>query len=155
MKIVFVLNEGQEKSHAFGATNIKLSAKKILSDYSQRWSIEVFFKNAKQYLNYGKEQVSNFDSIVACDALVLLRYCFLTYLAFKSKSSFYDHVCNLRKQKLTQCFGIQLLMYFLNRLKAVIQHACYLIENQMVDQALNLLKSLADYSPKLAVNCET
>ena len=57
MKIVFVQNNGSDKWYAFAATNSALSSQKILEYYSQRWSIEVFFKNCKQYLNYGKEQM--------------------------------------------------------------------------------------------------
>ena len=74
MKIVFVQNNDEKKWHAFGSTDHQLSAHKILEYYSQRWSIEVFFKNCKQYLNYGKEQVSNLDSIIASDAVVFTRY---------------------------------------------------------------------------------
>ncbi len=148
MKIVFIQNDGQDKWHAFGATNNKLSAKKILADYSQRWSIEVFFKNIKQYLNYGKEQVSNFDSMIASDAIAYLRYCFLTYLAFKVKSTFYDRICSLRKQKLTQCFGVRLLIFFLDRIKAVIQYVCNLIEHQEINQALEVFKVILNCSPK-------
>lgn len=46
MKIVFILNDDQQKWHAFGSTDIKMSAKAILEHYSQRWSIEVFLRTA-------------------------------------------------------------------------------------------------------------
>ena len=49
MKIVFILNDGENNWHAFSSTDAKLSANKILEYYSKRWSIEVFF--------YGKEKI--------------------------------------------------------------------------------------------------
>ncbi len=149
MRIVFVQNEGQDKWHAFGATNTKLSAKKILASYAKRWSIEVFFKNCKQYLNYGKEQVSNFDSIVASDAIVYLRYTLLTYLAFKNKTSFYENVHLIRKDQLAHCFGIQLLKFFMNQLKALIQYVVNLIQNDQKEKAMEALKTIEKFNPKL------
>ena len=80
LKIVFIENDSSDKFHAFASTKTTLTFQEILEHYSQRWSIEVFFKNCKQYLNYGKEQVSNFDSLVASDSLVFTRYIILTYL---------------------------------------------------------------------------
>jgi len=57
MKIVFILNEGENNWHAFSSTDAKLSANKILEYYSIRWSIEVFF--------YGKEKIMQ-SSIMKC-----------------------------------------------------------------------------------------
>jgi hypothetical protein len=107
MKIVFVQNDASNKWHAFAATDSSLSSQKILECYSQRWSIEVFFKNCKQYLNYGKEQMSNLDSIIACDALVFMRYIFLSYLAFKEKATFYEKFNALYKSQTRKAFGIE------------------------------------------------
>jgi hypothetical protein len=140
LKIVFVQNPDEEKWHAFAATNIKLSAQTILEAYSQRWSIEVYFKNCKQYLNFGKEQMSNLDSIIASDALVMMRYCILTYLAAKTKAKFYATFEILRDQNLKQCFGIKLLQYFLNQLRFIIIKIKELIELDLKEQALKLLQ---------------
>jgi len=142
LKIVFVQNPDEEKWHAFAATNTKLSAKAILEAYSQRWSIEVYFKNCKQYLNFGKEQMSNLDSIIASDALVMMRYCILTYLAAKTKAKFYATFEILRDQNLKQCFGIKLLQYFLNQLRFIIKKIKELIELDLKEEALKLLQQL-------------
>ena len=150
MKIVFVLNEGEEKWHAFASTNIQLSAQKILEYYSQRWSIEVFFKNCKQYLNYGKEQMSNLDSIIACDALVFLRYMVLTYLAYLNQSSFYEKFNTLRKKHTTNVYGMRLLKFFFNKLQFIINEVCNLIKKDQKEKALNLLENMADF--KLNIN---
>ena len=148
MKMVFVLNDGEEKWHAFSSTNTQLSAQKILEYYSQRWSIEVFFKNCKQYLNYGKEQMSNLDSIIACDALVSLRYMILTYLAYLNQSSFYEKFNAIRKKHTTNVFGMRLLKFFLNKLQFIINEVCSLIKKNQKDKALNLLENMANLNLK-------
>ena len=142
MKIVFVQNDSSEKWHAFAATDSALSSQKILEYYSQRWSIEVFFKNCKQYLNYGKEQMSNLDSIIACDAFVFMRYMFLSYLAFKENVTFYEKFNSLYKAQTKKVFGIELLKFFLNRLQYMIQQIRSFLERGLTEQAIILLDAV-------------
>ena len=142
LKIVFVQNPEQDKWHAFAATDIRLSAKVILETYAKRWSIEVFFRNCKQYLNLGKEQMSNLDSIIASDALVMMRYSILTYIAAKVKAKFYAIFDSLRDQNTKQCFGIKLLQYFLNQLRFIVDKVKELIELDLKKQAIELLEQL-------------
>ena len=142
MKIVFVQNDGSDKWYAFAATNSALSSQKVLEYYSQRWSIEVFFKNCKQYLNYGKEQMSNLDSIIACDALVFMRYIFLSYLAFKENVTFYEKFSSLYKSQSTKAFGIELLKFFFNRLQYMVQQIRNLLERGLYDQAIVILDAV-------------
>ena len=144
LKIVFIQNEGKDKWHAFAATDIRLSAAKILEYYSQRWSIEVFFKSCKQHLNFGKEQMSNLDSIIACDALVFMRYILLTYLAFIDDSTFYNKFDAIRKVHTINTFGMRLLEYFLNKLSYLIEEICKLISDGFTDKALELLQNLSN-----------
>lgn len=131
LKIVFVQSEGKEKWHAFAATDTRLAAKAILEAYSQRWSIEVFFKNCKQYLNLGKEQMSNLDSIIASDALVMMRYTVLTFMSAKNKMRFYTTFDTLREQNSEQCFGLKLLHYFLNQLQFFLQKIEELLQHDL------------------------
>jgi hypothetical protein len=142
LKIVFVQNPQQDKWYAFAATNVNLGAQAILCAYSKRWSIEVYFKNAKQYLNLGKEQMSNLDSIIASDALVMLRYAVLTYIAAKHKAQFYATFDALRDQNTKQCFGIKLLQFFLNQLRFVIKKVAQLVELDLKEQAIKLLQQI-------------
>ncbi len=148
LKIVFVQNDDNDKWHAFAATNIKLSAKAILEAYSKRWSIEVFFKNSKQHLGYGKEQMSNLDSIIACDALVLMRYAILTDIAAKENAKFYTTFDSLREQNSKQCFGIKLLQYFLDQLSFILDKLEEFVQNDFKEQAIELLKALRNINVK-------
>ena len=144
LKIVFIKNEGKDKWHAFAATDTSLSAKKILEHYAQRWSIEVFFKSCKQYLNFGKEQMSNLDSIIACDALVFMRYILLTYLAFEDESTFYDKFDAIRKVHTINTFGIKLLKFFLDKFRYLIQEVSELIRSGSSEEAIELLHCFAN-----------
>ena len=142
LKIVFVQKPEQDKWYAFAATNTNLSAEAILAAYSKRWSIEVYFKNAKQYLNLGKEQMSNLDSIIASDALVMMRYAVLTYIAAKHKARFYPTFDVLRDQNTKQCFGVKLLQFFLNQFSVLLKRVTKLIELDLKEQAIELLKQI-------------
>jgi len=47
--------------------------------YKIRWTIEVFFKEAKQYLLLGKSQSQDFDAQIADTTLSFIRYILLSY----------------------------------------------------------------------------
>lgn len=146
MKIVFVHNEGELNWHAFASTNTKLNAKKILEIYSKRWSIEVFFKNCKQYLNFGKEQMSNLDSIIASDALVFMRYLILTYISSCTNDGFFEVLEKKRINIKMLTYGTRLLKYFLNQLKYFVDCICNLIAEDKKNEAIELLQNI--FNPK-------
>ena len=140
MKIVFILNDGQQKWHAFCSTDIKMSGKTILENYSQRWSIEVFFKNCKQYLNYGKEQASNLDTICCSDAIVFMRYLILTYISYKENTELYASIERNRTQIKFIEYGFRLLRYFMKRITFIIEIVMRMIEENQKENAINILK---------------
>jgi len=76
VRILFVSN-GKKQWSAFLSTDLELNSSEILNYYSRRWSIEVFFKDAKQMLLLGKEQSSTFEAVVASYHLVMIRYLLL------------------------------------------------------------------------------
>lgn len=72
---VFISKRGVNGAwHTIITTNTKLTFKKTIEIYSIRWSIEVFFKEAKQLLGLGKCQSTNFDVQVAQTTLTMIRY---------------------------------------------------------------------------------
>ncbi len=48
-------------------------AQEIIEIYAKRWSVELFFKDCKQLLYFGKEQNRGFDAIIAHHSLVFIR----------------------------------------------------------------------------------
>lgn len=78
-KIVFVRDKNNSKKWiAFITTDMSLSEEQVIALYGKRWSIEVFFKICKSYLNLGKEfQGISYDAITAHTAVVMTRYMIL------------------------------------------------------------------------------
>ena len=62
------------------STDTELSFLKAMEIYSIRWSIEVFFKECKQYFNLGKCQAQDFDSQIADTTISLIQYIMMAYL---------------------------------------------------------------------------
>lgn len=65
--------------HLLLTTNLDLSFIDLMEVYQIRWSIEVFFKECKQYLNLGKCQSSCFDAQIADATVVMLQHIMLSY----------------------------------------------------------------------------
>jgi hypothetical protein len=65
---------------AIFSTDRELSAREIVKKYILRWSIEVFFKEAKQRLGLGKDHSRSFAAQVFSTTQAFVRYSILAYL---------------------------------------------------------------------------
>ena len=74
IKLFFIRYRGQKKWRIIMCSNIKLSFLKMLEIYQIRWSIEVFFKEMKQYLGLGNCQSRDFDAHIAHTTLAMITY---------------------------------------------------------------------------------
>ncbi len=61
------------------STDVSMSALAIMKVYALRWSIEVFFKEAKNLLRMGKCQSVDFDAQIANISISLLLYIVMAY----------------------------------------------------------------------------
>lgn len=86
VRLLFV-SDGHKDWQALLCTDLELDPTQILSYYARRWSIEVFFRDAKQMLYLGKEQSNTFDALVASYSLVMIRYLLLVYILGKRRLS--------------------------------------------------------------------
>jgi hypothetical protein len=80
VKLVFCQPERRKKFALFLSTDVDLEITDILRKYSHRWSIEMFFRDAKQRLGLGKEQNRDFDAIIAHQSFLVIRYLLLSFL---------------------------------------------------------------------------
>jgi len=72
---VFISKRGRNgKWHTLITTDIKLKFVRAIEIYSTRWTIEVFFKEAKQLFGLGKCQSTNFDVQVAQITITMTQY---------------------------------------------------------------------------------
>ena len=97
--------------------------------------------------------MSNLDSIIACDALVFMRYIFLSYLAFKENATFYEKFNSLYKSQARKAFGIELLKFFLNKLQYMVQKIRNLLEHGLNEQAMVLLDAVSQLPDNHAEFC--
>jgi len=72
---IFIIRKGTNGAwHTIVSTDKTLTFTKMMSKYSTRWSIEVFFKETKQLLNLGRNQSTNFDVQVAQTTITMIQY---------------------------------------------------------------------------------
>ncbi|RLD64510.1 MAG: hypothetical protein DRI84_08580 [Bacteroidetes bacterium] len=78
--VLFFVNIGKgENWRLLVSTDNNISFNKLMEVYKIRWTIEVFFKEAKQYLLLGKSQSQYFDAQIADTTLSFIRYILLSY----------------------------------------------------------------------------
>jgi len=84
LSITFVMDKRNKRNWlAIGTTDLSLSPQQVISLYSRRWNIEVFFKTVKTYLGFASEcQSRSFDAIVCSVAVVFTRHMMLTWMKF-------------------------------------------------------------------------
>ncbi|MEJ7677706.1 MAG: transposase [Segetibacter sp.] len=76
---LFFSRFGQKgKWHLILTTDTSLSYIKVMEQYQVRWTIEVFFKESKQYLNLGGCQSKSFEAQIADTTITLIQYILLT-----------------------------------------------------------------------------
>ncbi len=78
VKLFFSRFGRRGKWHLILSTDTSLSYIQVMQQYQVRWTIEVFFKESKQYLNLGGCQSKNFDAQIADTTISMIQYILLT-----------------------------------------------------------------------------
>jgi hypothetical protein len=116
-------------------TDTKLSFLQTIEIYQIRWSIEIFFKEAKQLLNLGGCQSSNFDAQIADTTITMITY---VLLAFRFRYENYQSMGALFRamstETLRKTIDIRLWELFIDLVKTI----CQLIEKDF-DDAMGLI----------------
>ncbi len=86
-------------------TNLKLNFAEMMDIYKIRWSIEVFFKECKQYLMLGKCQSTNFDAQIASLTITLITH---TVLTLEKRFNSYQTMGELFRKTQKQLFEFTL-----------------------------------------------
>ena len=78
---LFFVKIGKTASwHLLLTTDLKISFVKLMEVYHIRWSIEVYFKESKQYLNLENCKSSIFDAHIADITISMMQHIMLSYL---------------------------------------------------------------------------
>ena len=86
---------GKHDWAVFLTTDISLAPQRILELYAMRWAIEVYFKEAKQYLGFLKEQSNHYAAYVASIHLTAMRFCMLVIAKSRQQAS---GIADMRQQ---------------------------------------------------------
>lgn len=74
LKLFFCRNSKRGKWYLLATTNTRLGIRTVYQTYAIRWSIEVFFKEAKQYFQLAKCQSRDFDAQIADTSICMIQY---------------------------------------------------------------------------------
>jgi hypothetical protein len=89
IKLLFCRTSKRGKWNCLLTTNTELKFEEAYEIYATRWSIEVFFKECKQYLRLGKCESRDFDAQIAATTLCMLQYNLLSVVKrFEGYESF-------------------------------------------------------------------
>lgn len=72
--LFFCRNSKRGNWHLLITTNTRLRIIKVYQTYAIRWSIEVFFKETKQYFQLAKCQSRDFDAQIADSSICMIQY---------------------------------------------------------------------------------
>jgi len=78
---------GKHDWAVFLTTDTNLEPHRILELYAMRWAIEVYFKEAKQYLGFLKEQSNHYAAYIASIHLTAIRFCMLVIAKSRHQAS--------------------------------------------------------------------
>lgn len=79
VKICLCRRKGHKEWKAIICTDPNMTAEALMKTYALRWSIEVFFKEAKGMLRLGKCQSIDFDAQISNMSISMLLYIIITY----------------------------------------------------------------------------
>ena len=107
MKLFFSKQGTNGKWKVFVCTDVRLSFIKMIEIYQIRWSIEVFFKEAKQLLGLGKSQSNDFDGQIADLTITMIQHIILTlryrFDTYETKGMLFGEIqAETSNQKLNQ-----------------------------------------------------
>jgi len=96
IKMFFSRQGKNGKWRVFVTTNTELTFIKMIEIYQIRWTVEVFFKEAKQLLGLGRCQSNDFDAQIADTTITMIQHILLTlkyrFEHYETKGALFNHL---------------------------------------------------------------
>lgn len=127
VKLFFIRYNNANNWTLMLTTDLKLNFTQAIERYQIRWSIEVLFKECKQYLRLGGSQNTDFDGQIADTTLALATY---TILSLQKRFGCYETMGGLFRQ-IQQ--GLLEMTLWERLIRAFIQMVIHLLELLSID----------------------
>ena len=136
---LFFVKMGKSKTwRLILTTDLSISFNKLIELYQIRWTIEVFFKDVKQYLHIGACQSNCFDAQIADITISMLQYIMLIYFKrVNYQQSFGDLFAKISKELIE----IDLLTSLLEILKELIEILCEMEGIEFITLQHNIMQN--------------
>jgi hypothetical protein len=143
VKLFYIKYKNASKWTLLLTTDLSLSFVKAMELYQIRWSIEVMFKECKQYLRLGKAQNTDFYGQIADAALTLITYTILTlYKRFEAYETLGQLFRNTQTEMLEKTLCERIALVFIKIVVDLLEILCI-----DVDESISRIIS-ADKSDK-------
>lgn len=155
---LFFVKIGTKASWRLLITNdLNLAFLKMMEVYQIRWSIEVFFKECKQYLNLGGSHSSDFDGQIADATIAMLQHIMLTFFKRMNYQQSFGYLFkDISSEIIESTLAERLWEFFLE----VIINICDILKIDIVEiyeeamknaEAMKLMKQLIYYKKEIKI----
>jgi hypothetical protein len=136
VNLFFVKLGSGSKWKAFITNDLDLGFNKLLETYHIRWSVEVFFKEAKQYLQLGKCQCNSFDSQIGATTLSMMQYIMLILYKQmhygKSLGSLFDLLSSQAEEENITRYLLEIFWEIVNGIGELLKVDCMELLGEMI-----------------------
>lgn len=156
VRLLFVRGaDAQEKAQVgkhdwavFLTTDISLAPQRLLELYAMRWAIEVYFKEAKQYLGFLQEQSNHYAAYVASIHLTAMRFCMLVIAKSSGQAS---GISEARNQLIANATSIDYATRLWQVFHAVISGALSEMKMLLGDMVVEVMKTIEQHVQRFFV----
>ena len=128
VKLIFCRTSKKATWKALLTTDLDIKFDKAYRTYATRWTIEVFHKEAKQYLGLGKCQSRDFDAQIASTTISLIQY---NILSLVRRINDYETVGGLLAEAMDEALEKTVLIQILDILISLIREIADFFESDM------------------------
>ncbi len=138
VKLFFCKTSRKGRWSVLLTTDLALNFEQAYKIYSIRWSVEVFFKESKQYLGLGKCQSQDFDAQIASTTICMIQY---NLLSVAKRFSHYESLGELFRNTNAETIQLTVAEYIWQIIVDVLADLAELLE---IDTELLMEKLIAD-----------
>jgi len=138
LKLYFCKTSKRGKWHLLSSTNLKLGILKAYEIYSIRWSIEVFFKESKQYFGLGKSQSQDFDAQIADISIAMIEY---NVFSLAKRFEAYETIGGLFEHAKDQAMELTISLRIWGFILEMLQIIANFIDGDFNELIVNMMKN--------------